>query len=207
MLTNLNPLIEYALENKTAVLSVNIFSYEDALAVIQASEEMNQPVVLAVSKDMAEYMPLNILGAMLTKMAQESSVDVCVHLDHCYDISIIQQAIDCGFSSVMFDGSQHPLQENIDLTSQVVGLAKGKGVTVEGEIGSVPYTEGRDHIKHELTSPDEAQSFFEKSGVDVMAVSVGNIHRVNGQKIRPNFDLLSQIEQVVLVSQESLVSH
>ena len=196
MLATLEPIIRYARENSTAVASVNVFGYEDALAVTEAAEAAGVPVILAVNKDLAEFMPLSITAHTYRKMAEAASVDVCVHLDHCYDQSIIQQALDEGFTSVMFDGSQLPLEQNIELTSKVVSLAKSYGATVEGEIGSVSYTSGRDHIKHELTKPDNAIEFARNSGIDVMAVSVGNKHRMEERDSIIDFDLLQSISKV-----------
>ena len=102
-----------------------------------------------------------------------------------------------GYSSVMFDGSQLPLVENILRTKNVVEVAKALGVTVEGEIGSVPYSEGRDHIKAISTIPDEAESYAKESGIDAIAVSVGNIHRLTTPTSIIDYERLKIIESQV----------
>ncbi len=117
-------------------------------------------------------------ASMLSLLAKEASVPVCTHLDHTYEESVVYQGIHYGFSSVMFDGSQLALEENIRRTRQVVEVAHACGVSVEGEIGSVPYDDIRPHIKTITTSPDDAVRFAHESGVDAVAVSVGNIHRL-----------------------------
>ncbi|KAK3584118.1 hypothetical protein CHS0354_035194 [Potamilus streckersoni] len=195
MLVNLKPLIEYARANRTAVACVNVFGFEDALACREAAEAVDMPVILSAAKDLIEWMPLKIVSAMLRDLAENSSVPVCVHLDHCYDINIIRQALDCGFTSVMYDGSQLAFDENVTRTAAVVEMAKSYNAGVEGEIGSVAYLKGRDHIRHEITDVNRAVEFYKQTKVDIMAVSVGNVHRLESQQTSLRFDLLESISQ------------
>lgn len=197
MLVNLNDLLPTAADSSYAVPCFNVFGYEDARAIIEAAEELRKPVILAANKDMVDFMGVKLLARMLTSMAEDSSAQVCVHLDHTYDEEIVFQAIHHGFSSVMFDGSQLPLEENIRRTRQVVDVARAVGVSVEGEIGSVPYTEGRDHIKSISTEPEEALRYAQESGLDAMAVAVGNVHRLTTPTSVIDYPRLERIAGIV----------
>ena len=146
MLVTLKELLPTESASGGAVACINVFGFEDALAIIEAAENLKRPVILATNKDMVDQLGVASLAGMLRPLAESSSAQVCLHLDHTYEEQIVYQAIHSGYSSVMFDGSQETLTENIRRTRQVVEVAKSLGVSVEGEIGSVPYSEGRDHI-------------------------------------------------------------
>ena len=178
MRATLADLLQDARAGGFAIPCFNVFGFEDAVAYIEAAETSGASIILATNKEMVEFMGVERLAHMLGTLADESNVNVCIHLDHCYEESTVYAAVDAGYSSVMFDGSQLPLEENIERTRHVVEYAKSAGTSVEGEIGSVPYTSGRDHIKSMLTSPDQAARFAEGSGVDAVAISVGNVHRM-----------------------------
>ena len=199
MLVNLNDLLPEAEKSSGAIACVNVFGFEDALAVISAAEELDHPVIIATNKDMADMLGVECLAGMLLPLIERSSARICLHLDHCYDESIVYKAIHAGYSSVMFDGSQLPLEENIRRTRNVVDVAKALGVTVEGEIGSVPYDEGRDHIKAISTTPEEARAYAEESGIDALAISVGNIHRLTTPTSVIDYDLLEAVEELVTI--------
>ncbi|WP_028025231.1 class II fructose-bisphosphate aldolase [Enterovibrio calviensis] len=194
MLVNLNELLPAAAVSDGAVACCNVFGIEEAKSIIAAAESLSLPVILAVNKDMVDLAGVEAMGGLLVPMAKASSVPVVVHLDHCYEESIVYRAIHSGFSSVMFDGSQLPLEENIRRTRQVVDVAHAVGVTVEGELGSVPYEEGRDHIISMSTVPAEATRYTQESGIDALAVSVGNVHRKTEANSPIDFELLKQIE-------------
>ncbi|MDD1796082.1 class II fructose-bisphosphate aldolase family protein [Enterovibrio makurazakiensis] len=194
MLVNLNELLPSAAVSDGAVACCNVFGIEEAKSIIAAAESLSLPVILAVNKDMVDLAGVEAMGGLLVPMAKASSVPVVVHLDHCYEEKIVYRAIHSGFSSVMFDGSQLPLEENIRRTRQVVDVAHAVGVSVEGELGSVPYEEGRDHIKSMSTIPAEATVYSQESGIDALAVSVGNVHRKTEANSPIDFELLKQIE-------------
>ena len=204
MRANLTDILDKARKNNVAVPCFNIFGYEDALAVVQAAEACNAPVILATNKDMVEFAGLRYLARMLNTLADQTSAQVCVHLDHCYEDELVKQAVDEGYHSVMFDGSQLPLEENIARTRAVADYAHKADVSVEGEIGSVPYSEGRDHIRSELTDPEQARVYSEQSGVDAVAISVGNVHRLANSTTPIDFERLEQIRKVV---KQPLVIH
>ena len=193
MLVNLNDLLPQAAAADYSVPCFSIFGVEDAKAVVEAAEKVNKPVILSCNKDMVDFYGVETVAAMLLTGVHDSSVSVCLHLDHTYDEAIVFRALKAGFSSVMFDGSQLPLAENIARTRVVADVAHALGASVEGEIGSVPYNEGRDHIKTIDTRPEDAVRFAQESGADCMAISVGNIHRMTEPSCTIDFNLLEQI--------------
>jgi len=199
MLVNLTDLMQPALNNGYAVPCFNVFGYEDALAVVTAAEARNAGVILAVNLDMTLFMPLDHIIGMLKPLAMSAKVPVCLHLDHNYDIPTVLKAIDAGFTSVMYDGSQLPIEENIAGVKQVVAHAKKMGVSVEAEVGSVPYASGRDHIKSELTDINEAIMMLEQAKPDVIAVSVGNVHRLENTFVDIDFSRFNELQAAINV--------
>ena len=194
MLVNLTDLMQPALKHGYAVPCFNVFGYEDALAVVNAAEALNASVILAVNLDMTQFMPLEHIVGMLKPLALSAKVPVCLHLDHNYDIPTVLKAIDAGFTSVMYDGSQLPIADNIAGVKQVVEYAKLAGASVEAEVGSVPYASGRDHIKSELTDIGEAVMMLEQAKPDVLAVSVGNIHRLENTFVDIDFTRFEELQ-------------
>ena len=197
MLVNLSEILQPALDGGYAVGCFNVFGYEDARAVVEAAERLGAPVILSANLDLRQFMPMKMVAALFRGLAEDARVPVCVHLDHTYAVDDIMDAIDLGFSSVMIDGSQLPLEENIAAVKRVVAYARARSVSVEAEIGSVPYAEGRDHIRSELTDPDEARRLAEEGGLDALAISIGNVHRLAEPGATVAFDRLEEIEAVV----------
>jgi fructose-bisphosphate aldolase, class II len=195
MLVNLNEILPAAAVGNYIVPGFNIFGMDEAWQIMKAAEEENSPVILMVNKDMVKAYSIELLGNMLKSVASASRCSVCVHLDHTYQESIIYRAMDSGFSSVMFDGSQLPIEENIVRSKAVADVAHSKNITLEGEIGSVPYP-GEKMIKNEKTTPEQALLFATQSGVDAMAVSVGNVHKLKRPDAVIDQDLLKSIEAI-----------
>lgn len=197
MLVNLKDILPHAAAGDYIVPGFNIFGMDEAWHVMKAAEAEKSPVILMVNKDMVKKYPVEVLGRMMEAVAIQSSCPVCVHLDHTYEEDIIFRAMGSGFTSVMFDGSQLPLEENCSRTKAVVKEARKKGISVEGEIGSVPYTDKGSTIKSEKTDPEEAQIFAKKTGADAIAVSIGNIHKLKKAEAVIDLSLLSEIEKIV----------
>ena len=172
-LVTLADVLQPALKQGYAVAGLVTLGWEDMRAYVAAAESEGSPVILQAGPGCREHTPLPILGKMFLHLAQEASVPVVAHLDHGYTIDECKQAIDSGFSSVMFDGSRKPLQQNIDETAEIVSMAHSAGVSCEGEIGFVGYDGGEESAG---TDPSEAKRFAEETGVDAMAISVGNVH-------------------------------
>jgi len=181
----------------SALCCFNVFGVEDAKAVIEAAEEMGIPVALSCNKTIVDYMGVKEAGLLFSTMAENSKASIVVHLDHTYEESQIEMALDCGYSSFMFDGSQLPLKENIKRTKKMADLVHERGWSLEGEIGSVPYQEGRDHIKSLLSDPEEVAIFEKESGVDALAISIGNIHRMSKGHCEIDFQRFQEIKDKV----------
>ncbi|MEM6988029.1 MAG: class II fructose-bisphosphate aldolase [Pseudomonadota bacterium] len=165
--------LQPALKQGYAVAGLVCLGWEDMQAYVAAAEAESCPVILQAGPGCRAYTPLPILGKMFRHLAEQASVPVVCHLDHGYHMDECKQAIDCGFTSVMYDGSRKPLQQNIDETAEIAGLAHGAGVSCEGEIGFVGYDKGEES---KGTDPDEAAQFAKETHVDAMAISVGNVH-------------------------------
>lgn len=156
-----------------AVAGVVCLGWEDARAYVAAAEACGAPLILQAGPGARAHMPVSVWGAMFATLAEGASVPIVTHLDHGGSYEDCAAAIEAGFSSVMFDGSKLPLEENIAQTARIADLAHAAGVSCEGEIGFVGYAEG---AASKGTDPEEAARFAVETGVDAMAVSVGNVH-------------------------------
>ena len=180
-----------ALDHGYAVAGFVCLGWEDARAYATAAERECAPVILQVGPGARGHMPLPIWARMLGTLADQASVPVVIHLDHSKDISECESAIQLGFTSVMFDGSDLALDENIERTRQVVQMAHRAGVSCEGEIGYVGYDNGAASLG---TQVHEANQFAHNTGVDAMAISIGNVHLQQSQKAVIDYDRLSKIQ-------------
>lgn len=196
MIVNLSSLLQEAGRLSYAVAGFNIFGYEEAAAVIRAAEEENKPVILMVNHDMAKHWNISLLGPLLHEMGDNSKIPVCVHLDHSKDLDQIQKAVNSGFSSVMFDGSSLPLEENIRLTKKITEAAHKRNISVEAEVGSVRYSDEPDKARHVYTDPEEARRLTAEARPDALAISIGTIHRLTETGASIQYDRLAQIEAV-----------
>jgi fructose-bisphosphate aldolase, class II len=165
--------LQPALKNGYAVAGLVTLGWEDMRAYVAAAEAESVPLILQAGPGCRAHTPLPILGRMFRYLAENASVPVVAHLDHGYSFDECREALDCGFTSVMFDGSRKPLQQNIDETAAIAELAHAAGVSCEGEIGFVGYSGGESSAG---TDPAEAARFAAETGVDAMAISVGNVH-------------------------------
>ncbi len=191
-------IIKKAKESAQIIAGFNVFGYEDALEIVRAAEEAQQSVLLMTNRDACKAMNVEHWGALLRSIAEKAKVPVGVHLDHCDDKEIILTAIESGYTSVMYDGSKLSINENISNTRHIVSIAHKHGVYVEGEVGYVPYSD-KAETKIEYTLPEEAKRLEQESGLDMLAVSVGNVHRLTDTKVNIKFALLQQIEAVCTV--------
>ncbi|MGB7271547.1 MAG: class II fructose-bisphosphate aldolase, partial [Albidovulum sp.] len=172
-LATLADVLQPALRGGYAVAGLVTLGWEDMRAYVAAAEAENVPVILQAGPSCREHTPLPVLGKMFRLLAEAASVPVVAHLDHGYTAEECRMAIDSGFTSVMFDGSRKPLNQNIAETAEIAQMAHAAGVSCEGEIGFVGYAGGEGSAG---TDPGEAARFALETGVDAMAVSVGNVH-------------------------------
>ncbi len=197
MLVTLNDILKEASNSNYAIAGFNVFGYEDAVMVAKAAQELDVPVILMTNRDAVSHMPIKILGSILTDIAKEAKIPICVHLDHGKSIDEVVSAIKSGFSSVMYDGSQLPLEENIKRTKEIADIAHHFGVSIEGEIGSVGYNDPSIKAKAMYTVPKEAKRFVEETGVDAVAIAIGTLHRMKAQEANIQYDRLEEIEKLV----------
>ncbi|MGN1444244.1 MAG: class II fructose-bisphosphate aldolase [Acutalibacteraceae bacterium] len=198
MLANLRDLLKDAQEKNYAVGSFSVANMEMILGVIKAAEETRSPIILQIAEVRLNHSPLSYIGPMMLAAAEEADVPVAVHLDHGTTLGCIRQALDIGFTSVMFDGSHLPLEENIRITKQVVEMAKEYDAAVEAEIGCVGGSEdGSVDIEMHCTSPEQAVKFAAETGVDALAIAIGNAHGNYKQEPKLRFDILDKVHESV----------
>lgn len=172
-LVTLKDVLQPALRDGYAVGGLVCLGWEDMRAYVGAAEAENCAVILQAGPGCRAHTPLPVLGRMFRHLAEEARVPVVAHLDHGYTYDECSEALDSGFTSLMFDGSRKPLSENIKETLQVAEMAHKAGISCEGEIGFVGYADGEASAG---TDPDEAALFARETGVDALAISVGNVH-------------------------------
>ena len=192
-LVTLREVLTPAMAQGYAVCGVVCLGWEDARAYVAAAEAENCPIILQAGPGCRAHTPLAVMAPMLVHLAQTASVPVVVHLDHGYGFDEVREAIDRGFTSVMYDGSRHALAQNIDETAAISAFAHAAGVSCEGEIGVVGYLDGGASAG---TDPAEAAIFARDTGVDAMAVSVGNLHLQRGPSQPLDEAVLRAIEAV-----------
>ena len=192
-LATLKEVLKPAMEGGYAVAGLVTLGWEDMLAYVRAAEEENVSIILQAGPSCRAHTPLPILGKMFNYLASEASVPIVSHLDHGYTEDECKEAIQCGFTSIMFDGSKLPLHENIDKTARIVELAHEASISCEGEIGFVGYSDGAQSAG---TKPSEAQKFGRETNVDAMAISVGNVHLQKNKEANLDLTRIREIEQV-----------
>ena len=172
-IATLSEVLEPAKKNNYAVAGLVVLGWEDARCYAEAADELGLPVILQAGPGCRKNTPIPILGKMFRYLAEQSSSPIVCHIDHGYSLEECQMGIDNGFTSIMYDGSKLELNENIDKTATIVELGHKAGISVEGEIGFVGYSQGKESLK---TNPNEAKKFADETRCDAMAISVGNTH-------------------------------
>lgn len=197
-LVPMKKLLENAEKNNIAVGAFSVGNMEMVMGAVLAAEELNTPIILQIAECRLKNSPLELMGPMMLSAAKNAKVDIAVHLDHGLKIETVEKALKMGFTSVMFDGSTLPLEENIKAVKQVREMADQYGATVEAELGVVGGNEG-DGAAHEIlcTNPEDAKLFCDETGVDALAVAIGNAH--GNYPVLPNlrFDVLDDINKLV----------
>lgn len=191
-------LLKEAQKSDYAVGSFSVANMEMILGIIKAAEETNSPIILQIAEVRLNHSPLEVIGPTMLAAAKNAKVPVAVHLDHGTTLPCIKKALELGFTSVMFDGSHLPLEENIAQTKRVVEMAKPYGAAVEAEIGCVGGSEdGSVDIAINCTSPEQAKRFYTETGVDALAIAIGNAHGNYKETPHLRFDILSEVHNSV----------
>lgn len=188
MLVNLNDVLKKAQKEHYAVGLFNTTDSDMLEAVIAAAEELRSPVIIGTAEILLPYGELKLIAPSIIAAAKRASVPVVVHYDHGLTFDRCMEALQLGFSSIMFDGSAGDPEQNLADTAQVVKIAKAMGASVEGEIGHVGEAAAGDNaVTDQYTTPQEAVEFIEKTGVDALAIAIGTAH--GAYKTKPCLDI------------------
>lgn len=199
-LVNMKALLKDAQEKNYAVGSFSVANIEMIRGVVKAAEETKSPIILQIAEVRLNHSPLHIIGPAMLAAAKNASVPVAVHLDHGTTLECIGEALRLGFTSVMFDGSHLDFEKNVEMTKEVVSMAKPYGAAVEAEIGCVGGSEdGSVDIAMRCTSPDQAEIFAERTGVDALAIAIGNAHGFYKEAPQLRFDILESVRDRVSI--------
>ncbi|MDY2714141.1 MAG: class II fructose-bisphosphate aldolase [Candidatus Borkfalkiaceae bacterium] len=200
MLVNLNEVLKKAQKEKYAVGLFNTTDTDMLQAVIEAAEESNSPVILGTAEVLLPYGELKLIAPSVIAAAKRAKVPVVVHYDHGLTFDRCIEALKLGFSSIMFDGSAKPYEQNIAETREMVKIAHAFGATVEGEIGHVGEAAKEDNLLTDMyTTPEEAKVYLEATGVDALAVAIGSAHGVYKKKPMLNIERLKEISGKIKV--------
>ena len=200
MLVNMNDILLPAKEEHYGVGFFNAVNVEMARAVIETAEELHSPVMIGTAEVLLPTTNLNLVADYLLPMAREASVPVTVHYDHGLTFDRCMQALRLGFSSVMFDCSTKSYEDNVEAVAEMVKICHGMGVTVEGELGHVGDNEGAGKLAKPsdyFTDPDMAVDYVKKTGIDALAIAVGNAH--GDYKFPPKLDF----ERISVISERT----
>lgn len=212
MLATLNDVMKIAEEKKIAVGSFNTPNLEALQAVIEAAEELDLPVIIQFAQCHEPWIPLAMIGPIMVNAAKKSKVPVCVHLDHGETLEYLQQALDMGFTSIMYDGSTLSYEENLENTKRAVAMATKTGASVEAELGSMGRREsgagdnsGENDDTKIYTDPHQAKVFVEETGIDALACSFGTTHGIYLTQPKLDFDVVKNVR--ALTEQIPIVMH
>lgn len=198
MLVNMRDLLDDAQKENYAVGSFSVANMEMVLGVLKAAEELNAPVILQIAEVRLKQSPLALIGPLMVAAAENAKTPVAVHFDHGKTAEKIQEALEIGFTSVMFDGSHLPIDENIAQTKSIIEMAKEYDAAVEAEIGCVGGSEdGSEDIAINCTNPADAVKFTQETGVDALAIAIGNAHGNYKSTPKLRFDILEECAKLV----------
>ena len=205
MLVNLNDILPNAQKNGYAVGLFNTTDTDMLEGVIAAAEELRSPVIIGTAEILLPFGELKLIAPSLIAAAKRASVPVVVHYDHGLTFERCMEALQLGFSSLMFDGSAGDVAENYRQTREIVKIAHAFGASVEGEIGHVgEASDGDEFATDHYTTPQEAAEFARETGVDALAVSIGTAH--GAYKSKPRLDI-QRLASIRAALQTPLVLH
>ena len=207
-IVHMQDLLHHAYDNGYAVGAFDLVSLDFLEAIMAGAERAKAPVILSLAESHFDYFDFEQIMSAVETAAKSAQVPVAIHLDHGTDFKSAVRAIGLGCNGVMVDSSNKPLGENIDATREIVNMARGCGVPVEGELGYVPGVEGEDALRHPgeiaYTTVEDAKKYADQTGVDFLAVSIGTVHgRMQGE---PELDF-ERLEQINTALKIPLVIH
>ena len=201
-LVNMTEMLRKATREGFAVVSFNVFNVEMTKGVMAAAENKRSPVILAYGGQFKELIPLTQYAAYMRRVAEDAGVETALLMDHATQLDDVMLALDCGFTSIMVDASDKPLEENIAITLEAKKLCEKYGATLESEIGHVPGLEAdydsdsQDEFSI-YTDVGEAKFFVEETGVDALAVSIGTAHGMYKEEPRLNMERLKELREAL----------
>ncbi|MDB4867113.1 MAG: fba [Cohnella sp.] len=201
-LVSMTEFLPKAKAGKYAVGQFNMNNLEFAQAITDAAIEEKSPFIFGVSEGALKYMGIEYTVAIARAAAEKSGLPIALHLDHGSTFEVAMKCIRAGFSSVMFDGSHHPYEENIKITKEVVKAAHAMGVSVEGELGTIGGVEDDisvDEANAALAKPEEAIRFYEETGVDCVAIAVGTAHGMYKGEVKIHYDIIKAVASKIPV--------
>lgn len=203
MLVTLSEIMKIAEEKKIAVGAFNVPNLESLQAVMEAAEELKLPVIVQFAQCHESWIPLSIIGPIMVEAARKAAVPVCVHLDHGETPEYLQQALDLGFTSIMYDGSVLSYEENLANTKKAVEMAGKKGASVEAELGSMGRREsgtgdgsGAEDETKIYTDPELAAAFVKDTGIDALACSFGTTHGIYITEPKLDFNVVRHVRRL-----------
>ncbi|SHH06996.1 fructose-bisphosphate aldolase [Thermosyntropha lipolytica DSM 11003] len=201
-LVSVSELLWKAEEGGYAVGAFNANNMEIVQAIVKAAEMENAPVIMQASQGALSYAGLRYITEMVKIAAESTHVPVALHLDHGTDFAQVVRCIRSGFTSVMYDGSKLPLEENIAMTKKVIEIARPIGVSVEAELGKIGGTEDHIYVSEKeamYTDPDEAKYFVEQTGVESLAIAIGTAHGQYKGEPKLDFARLAKIKELTRI--------
>lgn len=204
MIVTTKVLLDEAKKGGYAVGAFNTVNLETTRAILEAAKEMRSPVIVQMTEKTFDYAGGRAIFHLVKNLAEFyfPDIPVAIHLDHGKNLEIVERALEVGFPSVMYDGSRHSYSDNVRVTKRVVELAHAKGVSVQAELGNVPYlSEVSEDINWDdyMTDPEEAVRFVEETGIDTLAVAIGNAHGFTKERPEPDYARLAEIAKRVSV--------
>lgn len=202
MLATLKEVLEAAEQGNYGVGAFNCTSLESGMAIVQAAEELNSPVILQYADSHQHLISIDVIGPIMLQLAKAAKVPVAVHLDHGGSIEMCKKAVDMGFTSVMYDASAKPFEDNVAETKEVVDYAHARGAFVEAELGHIFTSKagasegnGKEYTKEEAyTDPQLAKEFIERTEVDTLAIGFGTAHGIYTEKPVLDLDRITLIK-------------
>ena len=203
MLVTLREILQIAENRKIAVGAFNAANLESLQVNVAAAEELKVPMILQFAQCHEEWIPLKLIGPLMVDFAKKASVPICVHLDHGETLDYLQQALEIGFTGIMYDGSTLPYGENLANTQEAVRMAVDYGAGVEAELGSMGRREsgagdgsGAEDETKIYTDPEQARDFVEQTGIDALACSFGTTHGIYLKQPKLDFDVVRRVREL-----------
>ncbi len=201
MITEVKKILDDANKGNYAVGAFNTINLEFTMAILEAAKEKKSPVVIQITEKTMDYAGGRAIYGLIKNLVENyyPEIPVGIHLDHGKDFEVVQRAIEIGFTSVMYDGSRKKYSDNSMTTKKIVEFCHERGVNVQGELGNVPYLRevGSVEINWDdyMTDPAQAEEFVRETGIDALAVAVGNAHDFAKERPEPDYERLGEINR------------